>query len=102
MKHFLFFIIATTTLLLFINSRVKAQLQQHFFNYSIQLTSAEPCSLDETNKNIYQPYPMPPGNSQVSFKYTLQNSIATIQGKLTAQLNGIDLLFPVSNIVNEM
>jgi hypothetical protein len=101
MKHFLF-ITFTTTTLLFVNSHLKAQIQKQFFYYSIHLTSAEPCSLDATNKNIYQPYPMPSGVSQVSFKYTLQNSIATIQGKITAQLNGIDVLFPTSNIVSEV
>lgn len=101
MKQFCFFSLSIIILFPLIPNRLNAQIKKQFFSFSINITSAEPCSFDAINKNIYQPYPMPQGNSQVSFRFTIKSSAAILQGKIKAQLNGIDVLFPTSNIVNE-
>ena len=75
-----------------------------FFPYKIELNTIDPGTYDQDNNIWVQTYPMPPGRSEVKFKYTLKNKINTKPGKITAMLSGIKLLssalFP--NTITEM
>lgn len=67
---------------------VKAKL----FPYNIVLNATIPGAYNTVNDSWVQPFPMPANQSEVRFTYTLENKINTIEGWITAKMNGIELL----------